>query len=304
MALQKEIWSNDIIELLFPSNEFADKAVNADQFVIGGAVVHKPVAGAAATIKKNLTSFPQVAVQRTDSELTYALDTYYTVPHFVKNIDKYELSYDKRMSVVGQDIKQLVSTVHKGLAYNWAPLVANTILTDGADSGADLIDATATGTRKMFTKTAFKTIAKNMDKADLYGRRYACLTAAHYHQFFESLSDAEKADVGRVADIAKGVVGEYMGITIMRRSSMLRYRGADGAYVAVDESADAFAAAVSDRAASLFWDDMSVERARGDVEVFDDTANPLYYGDVYSANARVGGKIIRTAGVWAVVEAI
>lgn len=304
MAITKEIWSQDIVELLFPSNEFANYAVNADQFVLAGTVVHKPVAGAASTVTKNLSSFPQTATQRTDSELTYALDTYYALPRVIKNIDAYELSYDKRMSVVGGDVKNLVSTVHKGMLYNWAPAVAKTILTSGADSAEDLIDTTATGTRKLFTKTEFKKVAKNLNKNDLVGMNYGCLTAAHYHQFFESLSDAEKTNFGKVADLAKGIVGEYMGIKILMRSSVLRYRGTDGAMVPVDETAEAFAATAADRAASLFWNEQSVERALGTVETFDDPGNPLYYGDVWSANVRAGGKIIRTAGVWAVVEAI
>jgi hypothetical protein len=304
MAVTREVWQTDIVELLFPNNEFANYAVNADQYVIAGAVVHKPTAGAAATVKKNLTVFPQAATQRADNELTYALDTYYSLPRLIKNIDSYELSYDKRMSVVGQDVKNLVDRCHKGLLYDWAPAVAKTILTTGGDTAEDLIDSTATGTRKVFTKTEFKKAAKKLDLSNLVGRKYACLTALHYHQFFESLSDAEKTNFNAAADLKNGIVGMYMGVMILMRSNVLRYRGTDEAMVPVDETADDFAAAAGDRAASLFWNDMSVERARGDVEVFDDQKNPLYYGDVYSANARVKGKIIRAEGVWAVVEAI
>jgi hypothetical protein len=61
---------------------------------------------------------------------------------------------------------------------------ANVIETVGADSGADLIDTTATGTRKIFTKDAFKTIAKKLANTNLRGRITAALTANHYHQFF------------------------------------------------------------------------------------------------------------------------
>ncbi|MBN8668765.1 MAG: hypothetical protein J0M30_14805 [Chitinophagales bacterium] len=303
MAITKEIWQKDIVDNLFPDNSFARHARNADNFVKGGAVVHIPVAGASTAVTKNLGVFPQVAAQRNDTDITYALDTYYILPMLIKNIDQYELEYDKRMSVTGEMIKTLVSVVNKGLLYRWGPAAAQTILTTGALSGADLIDGTATGQRRLFTKTEFKNAAKAMDKKNLVGTRYALLTAAHYHQFFESLSDAEKADVGRVADLKTGVVGKYMNYNIMMRSAALRYRGADGAYVPIDETDAAFAANAADRAASLFWDDSCVERAMGDVDVFDDPGNPLYYGDVYSANLRVGGRIVRTDGVIAAVEA-
>lgn len=107
MALQKEIWKNDIVTQLFRNNEFSKFAVNADGFVLNGAVVHIPVSGNPTSIKKNLNSFPQAATERADSEVTYPLDTFYAIPRRIAQIDKYELSYDKRMSVVGEDIKKL-----------------------------------------------------------------------------------------------------------------------------------------------------------------------------------------------------
>lgn len=304
MALQKEIWRNDIVANLYKDNQFAQYAINADTFVLGGAVVHIPVAGAATGIGKNLNVFPQVATERADTELTYPLDTFYALPRRIAQIDKYELSYDKRMSVVGEDIKKLCQVACDSILFNWGPLVANTILTTGADSGADLIDATATGTRKMFNKAEVKRIVKLWAKANVTGSMYAELTPAHYYQLIESLSEQERTDVGRVMDMKTGVIGQYMGVKLMMRSTVLRYRGADGAYVKVDENATGFVAATTDRAASLFWVDTAVERALGDVEVFDNPGQALYYGDVFSAMVRMGGRIRRTPGVYAVVEAI
>ncbi|MFT3750959.1 MAG: hypothetical protein QM768_21780 [Agriterribacter sp.] len=303
MALQKEIWRNDIVGNLFKNNEFSQFAVNADTFVLGGTVVHIPVAGSASSVKKNLASFPQVATERADSELTYPLDTLYSLPRRIAQIDKYELSYDKRMSVVGEDVRNLTEKANNSLLFRWGPVVAQTILTTGALSANDLIDGTATGNRRAFDKAEIKRVAKMFNRGDLPGRPIALLTAAHYHQFFESLSDAEKTNFGRIADLAKGIVGEYMGVKIMMRSSVLRYRGADGAYVKIDEGDDAFAANAADRAASLVWTEGSVERALGDVEVFDNQAQALYYGDIFSAMLRIGGRIRRTAGVIAIVEA-
>lgn len=304
MALQKEIWQNDIVENLFKDNAFATRAYNGDQYVLAGKVVHIPVAGTAATIKKNLTSFPQTAVNRTDSEITYALDNYYALPRQIQDMEKYELSYDKRQSVVGEDQQQLIQTAMEGLLYRWAPAAANIIETAGDVSALDLIDGTATGTRKVFTKDAFKTIAKRFANTNLIGRRNALLTANHYHQLFESFSEGEKTNFNSFADAANGIVGRYMGIDILMRSSVLRYRKVSSMWTVVDVQDDAFAAAAGDSAVSLFWVDSCVERAVGDVKVFDDNGNPLYYGDVFSAYMRLGGRIRRTVGVYGVVEAI
>lgn len=305
MPLQKEIWQNDILGNLFKDNAFAQQGTyNADQFVLSGKVVHIPVAGAPAVIAKNLTSFPQTAVKRADSELVYSLDTLYALPRQIERIEQYELSYDKRQSVVGEDTSALIQNAMDSLLYRWAPAAANVIETSGADSNADLL-ASATGTRKLFTKVVFGTIVKKLSNANLGNmRKIAVLTANHYYQLLESFTDAEKTDFGRVVDLSTGRIGTYLGVEVYMRSTVLRYRKVSSVWTVVDEQDAGFVAGAGDSAASLFWADNCVERAVGDVHVFDDTNNPLYYGDVFSAQLRIGGRIRRTVGVHAVVEAI
>lgn len=303
MAITREIWTKDIIDNLFKDNEWAKRAFNADMYVLLGKVVHIPVAGSPSSVKKNVTVFPVTAVKRTDTDITYAIDTFYSTPRHIENIEKYELEYDKRQSCLGEDQSALIQSAMDSLLYRWAPAVANCILTDGADQ-APTIDAVATGTRKKFTKTAFATVKKKFDKDNILNSgRVALLTADHYNDFFASLSDPEKTDVGRVADLATGKVGRYMGFDIYMRSSVLRYRGADNALAAVDEQDDAFAANIADRAASLFYQESCVERARGAVEIFENPRQAEYYGDIYSMEVRLGGRQRRAKGVYAVVEA-
>ena len=136
------------------------------------------------------------------------------------------------------------------------------------------------------------------------GKVTALLTVPHYHQFIESLSEGEKTNFGAVADLKNGIVGTYYGVSVIFRSSVLRYRKVSSVWTVVDEQADDFTAATGDSAASLFYSDVAVERAVGDVVVFDDSGNPLYYGDVFSQYMRIGGRIRRIDGVYAVVDAI
>lgn len=304
MGLNVEIWKSDIIGNLYKDNSFALRSFNADQYVLSGQVVHIPAAGTNATVKKNLTTFPQVAVNRTDSDITYAIDTFYSLPRQIQDIEKIELSYDKRQSVMGDDQAALREAAMENLLLKWAPGASYVTETTGSATSEDLIDSTATGSRKVFTKSEFKKIAKKVANTNISGRRTTLLTANHYHQFFESLSDAEKTNFNNVANLATGVVGMYMGWEVMMRSSVLRYRKVAGVWVAIDTLADDFVAGVEDSAASLFWVDNCVERALGDVKVFEDNSNPLYYGDVFSQMLRLGGRKRRDAGVHAVVEAI
>jgi hypothetical protein len=302
MAVTREIWCKDIVDNLYKNNEFALRAFSADTYVLLGKVVHIAVAGAPSVVKKNVTEFPQTAVKRTDSEITYAIDTFYSLPRQIERIEQYELEYDKRQSVLGEDQAALIQTSMDSLLFRWAPLKANCILTAGAAVAATL--AGATGNRKGCTKAAIAAIKLKMDRANIPAQgRVAVLTADMYNQFLESLGDAERTDFGRVADLANGIVGRYLGFDFLMRSSVLRYRGADLAnLVVVDEQADDYAATVDDRAASLVYHQSCVERARGSVEFFDGSNRPEYYGDIYSMLLRLGGRIRRAAGVWAVVE--
>jgi hypothetical protein len=303
MAITREIWTQDIIDNLFKNNDWAARAFNADMYVLLGKVVHIPVAGAPSAIKKNVTVFPVNAVKRTDTDITYAIDTFYSTPRHIENIEKYELSYDKRQSALGEDQSALIQAAMDSLLYRWAPLVANTVLTDGADTAATL--SGAAGNRKSFTKTAFAAIKLKMDAANIDSNGRLCiLTAHHYNQFLASLSDPERVDVGRVADLKTGIVGQYLGFQIYMRSEVLRYRGADNVIAVVDEQDDAYVADVDDRAASLFYQEKCVERAKGSVEIFDNPSRAEYYGDIYSMEVRLGGRQRRTAGVYAVVEAL
>lgn len=306
MALNKEIWTADIIENLYKDNSFAQRCVNRDEHVLAGTVVHTPVAGNPAGVKKNLSSFPATATTRADQDGTYALDAIYSLPRRIPNLDKYELSYDKRQSVIGEDTQNLIQKAHDNLLYRWSPTGATAtpqiIELSGADSGEDLLTG-ATGLRSTFTKADLKKAVKAMAKNEFGAfRKVALLTAAHYHQLFDSLSDAEKHMFNNVADAKEGVIARYMGVDIMMRTSVGIYEKAGAVFNAADTLDDAFAPKTGHLSASLIWAENAVERALGTVDVFDNPGEALYYGDVFSAMMYFGGRIRRAKGVFALVE--
>lgn len=310
MAVQKEIWENDIIVNLFKNNDFAKRAYNADQFVIGGKIVHIPVAGAPDASQKNVTVFPINAVKRADDEVLYPLDTFYQIPKFVEKVEQYELSYDKRQSIMGEQQSQLIQDCMEGLLYRWSlqgknmDTPINYVLTTGAATATDVLTGAA-GSRKTFDKTVFGAIKKAFDNANISPTgRVALLTANHYQQFIDSLSDAAQTNFYRFADMQKGVIGQFLGFDVLMRSSVQRWRRTAGVWASVDIQAAGFAPGADDSAASLFYYDQYVERARGDVNVFDSANRPEYYGDVFSMNMRLGGRVRKAVGVTAVVEDI
>ena len=314
MAVTVEIWQRDIIENLFKNNEFAQHAVSGDQYVLNGKVVHIPVAGAPSKSLKNATNLPITAVKRADTDILYGLDNFYQAPKYVENVEQYELSYQKRQSIMGEQQSQLIQDAMEGLLYNWAwatpaaigTTPINSIKTTGAATGTSLVSG-ATGQRKIMTKDVFSTIKASMDKANIPPNgRFALLTADHYQQLIDGFSDAALTNFYRLADATKGYVGSYLGFTILMRSSVQRWRfnAGSGIFTPVDEMADGFAGDPNDSAASIFWQESCVERARGDVNVFDNPGRAEYYGDVFSMNMRLGGRVRRAAGVWSVIEDI
>jgi hypothetical protein len=305
MGLQVEIWQNDILDNLFKGNEFATRCKNRDSDVLAGAVVHTQDAGVATAVKKNITIFPQAVTERVDSTGTYAIDTYYALPRRIANLDTYELSYEKRQSVVGEDTSKLIEEAMDGLLYRWAPTLASNILvTTGASTADDILEG-ATGTRKLFNKAEFQKAVKKIKNTNNKGKLTALLTTNHYYQLLESFSEGEKTAFHNVANLSEGVIGRYYGVDVIMRSTVNRYRKVASVWTPLDISADSgFVAGAGDSAASMIYEEMSVERAVGSIDVFDNQGRAEYYGDIYSAMLRFGGRKRRVSGVYAIVEEI
>lgn len=298
MAVQKEIWVQHIIGNLFKNNDFLNDCFNADQYVLAGKVVHIPQAAAAPSVEKNRSSLPATVVKRADTDITYALDEFTTDPILIPNADNYELSYDKRESVLAESEAALRQCFADWMLYNWAPTVAGSrVRTTGADIAVHTTDAT--GERKKIVTADFKAVQKKFDKWNIpMEDRFALLDADMYDQLLDSFSETTYRDFSKVVDPAKGIVGELYGFKVRKRSSVLVYDSA----LAPKDPDDAGAA--TDFAAALFWQKNAVERALGMVDFYESLKNPLYYGDIYSALVRMGGRIRRTAseGVVALIQ--
>jgi hypothetical protein len=279
MAVQKELWQPLIIEALFKANPFLNMAKNADDYVLNGKIVHIPQSGGPADVERNRSVTPAVAVKRTDTDITYPLDEYTTDPVHIPHADTVELSYDKRASVVRENTAQLVEVVADNCIYNWAAnAIANSKLpTTGTDDGAGkkkLIEADILAAQFYLNKL-------NIPKQG----RYMMLTS---EMIRDLMTDNNlKYAFQQVVNLPDGVIGRLYGFDILERSSVLRVTSGD--VPKLPEAADAG----GDKSCGLFWQRDMVERAMGDVTMFDDYANPLYYGDLYSFLMRFGGRTVR-----------
>lgn len=301
MAVNKEIWIEDIVGNLFKTNPHLKFAFNADAFVLQGKVVHIPNAGAKPAVKRNRENFPATVVLRQDSDITFVMDEYTTDPVKIENADKYELSYDKRRSVIGDQSDALSELVGDWFLRYWSPSLAAQIKRTTGDAEAAHLPS-ATGNRKKITVIDVKRMQKEFNKQNIpNGNRYAMLDADMYDQFTDDLSISQEREFSKALNEETGVVGKLFGFTFLEpRSTALRYDNT-GTPVALDPDADAN---TTDNAAALFWHKELVIRAMGTKEFFDNEGDPEHYGDIYSALLRSGGRIKREdgKGVFALVQ--
>ncbi len=301
-----EVFANYIVEKLRKVNPFVGFAVEESAFVLGGAVVHIPQAGSSPEVVKNRSTFPATAVMREDSFVDYALGVFSTTPTHVTWHEENEISYDKTDSVLNDHVATLIEAVGDDLLYSWVAGLkngaaetipaANIIKTTGAAVAAT--EEGQTGSRKAFTAADLAAAQTRMNKMSVpKGDRYALLESYQYEQLLDSLSSNQMAAFQQTADLASGIVGKLYGFNIMERSTVLAFNGNVPVAPGTAYTADTCVAA-------LCWQKESVAVAKGEIKPFQNTDDPQYYGDIFSAAVKAGGRCRRAdwAGVIAIVS--
>jgi hypothetical protein len=274
--------------------------MNADQFVLAGKVVHIPQAGAKVGSKRNRdTSGAASVTLRSDSDITFALDEYTSDPIKIQNAEKYELSYDKRESVLGESKDSILELVGDWMLRQWCPTnAANIVRTTGAAVAAHV----GTGSRKAITVKDVKNLRRLMNKAGIpKTERYIQMDADMYEQFTDELSITQEREFSKALNEKEGVVGKLFTFTFLDERADVAVYTNDATPIPKDPDA---VEASTDNAAAIAWQKNSVIRALGTHEFFENEGDPQHYGDIYSALLRAGGRIKREdgKGVYAIVQ--
>jgi hypothetical protein len=294
--IQKEIWADTLVRLLFKDNSFITKSFNEDKYVMQGKVVHIPRATGSVEVVKNRTSLPAAAVERTREDVTYALDEYTSTPTVIPNADKVELSFDAIAEALYEHDQSLQEQLGDEFCYLWRPTAGSRILrTLGSAVGPV---GSQTGNRKIFTKESLQRAKFLMNKANIAKEGRFALLPSEFMDQLQNDPELKSRDNSMELDMKNGVVTRLYGFDIMERSDVLTYNTAT---TPVAKLPDAVGAS-TDNLGALIWQKDCVTRAKGDVMMFDSTNNPLYYGDLYSALVRAGGRVRRDAGVLSIVQ--
>ena len=303
MAIQTEVWARDIADALFPMNTFMAQSISDDQWV-NNKTVHLPQSGVLPVVQRNRSSYPATASVRVDTDATYTLDEFTSDPTHIADIEQIETSYDKRQSVLRDHIEEIQKRCANWMQYHWSPTTAANILrTTGGDRVAQVTGAT--GNRKKLTIDDLILAKAALDDMDVPAEgRYILIPAFQYNDLIlDNKTTLLSMDISGEARMQKGILSMIMGFTIVQRGkkNVLSY-GNEATPVPrpPDDATD-----IAANAATLCWHSNFVRRAKGEVKVYENQDDALYYGSVFSAMARAGGRKRYTdaTGVIAIVEA-
>lgn len=302
MAIQVEIWQNHIEEELFKDNSFLRLSHSADEHLINSKAVHIPQSGGAGGVTKNRSSFPATIRTRTDNDVIYLIDEYTSDPVKIPHADTKELSYDKRQSVLGEDIDKLNEVVAENMLLNWvtspaygtysAATIPSTSILATTGSNVPATAPSATGVRKALTLSdlqAARTFLKNQ-KRWKEGKMYGMITPAQEAELFpaDSIITATYMQSVTEAERREGVMYKCQGFKLMVRNTIFRTQ-ANKTLISYGASGS-----TTDCEAAYFWYKEAVEFAFGGVEMFEDLKNPTHYADIYSFLVRAGGRARRS----------
>ena len=299
MALEIEVWNETIQEKLLQDNSFLTQVadVSSDN-IINGTIVHLPQAGDPSGVVKNRTVFPAPVARRTDGEVLYKIDEYTTNPIWIKDAETKELSYDKRRSLLDQDVANLSEEVAEGMLTNFivSPVGTNTTLpissileTSGAAVASGLTGST--GNRKAYSLGDLQKLRNFLIKQKAWneGVMNVLLTPDAATQMFPAESAITATYMAAVSEAERrsGVMYKAQGFNIFVRSAVYT--------LAADKNFKAYGSVVSatDCEGIFGWNKNMVEKAIGTTEAFEDLKNPTYYGDIYSFLVRIGGRARR-----------
>ena len=300
MALNKEIWLQTIEEQLFKNDEFLNVVGLDHSAYVNNITVHIPQAGSNPTVSKNLNVFPAPVSSRTDADLTYNIDLYYSQPIRVGVDETQYLSYDKRMSVLSSHLKKMRNVIGNNTLYQWGGGVpsASIIRTSGT-AVATALAPSATGTRKVATLSDFYNAnnildAQNLNPSD---NRYAIIPSSMYWQLINDSNITKSLEWGSSPVAPSGKVPMIAGITLLKRSTVNVWDNTGTPVIkAVDGEGTPSSPATSDNLGILIVSESYVSKAVGNIDVYTDNKNPLYYGDIMSVVVAQGASKMRTNG--------
>lgn len=298
-ALDKQLWISTIQAQLYKNDEFLNTVGQDHSGYVNNITVNVPQAGTNPTVSKNLNVFPAPVGSRTDSNLTYNIDLYYSQPIRIGIDETQYISYDKRASVLDAHLKKMRNVIGNNTLYKWAPTASATaqVLTSGSAVGTALAPG-ATGTRNAATYSDFTKCASILDQQNLGpDERYAIIPAAMYWQLTTDTNISKYLEYGASPVVPSGKIPMLAGFKLIMRSSVVVYDNTGTRVIkTIGDDGEPSSTATTDNLGALFISSSYVAKAFGSIDVFTQNNDPKYYGDIISTVVAQGATKLRTGG--------
>jgi hypothetical protein len=307
MALIKEIWVSDVQEALNRNADFLPYSVDHSAYIAFGTV-HVPQSGSNPTVVKNPATFPLSINERTDTDRTYSLNQFALEPVLITNLDELQISYDKRQSVLGQQISTLTQRIGDEVAISWSATGASNIVGTTGSAVATSLAPGATGTRKAVTLADIASLANKLDKDNVPRQNRKLLMSTDMFWELFQISDVIRASYNGFQNqpnvLQNGIVAMLYGFEIMMRPVVSVYANS----TTVPKAFGA-ATATTDNLACIAFHSTTVARALGSMTpLYDSGSNgngkPEYLGSIFNMEVMLGSAILRAdmKGVAALVQ--
>ncbi len=253
MALNKEIWVNDIQEMLLPDNSFLTKGTDYSVFA-DAHTIHIPVEAGLVNVEVDRDTLPGTVTTTTEQCKEIDMHHFTTDPVRIYRPEDVELSYDKRRLVT----EKIAKSINDKIADYALGLLRHC---NGSNEIYRAPDAPSV--RRNLHEMAYFFDHNNYPEQD----RYVLMAADAYAELLDELSEVQTSAFLACADMKAGVVGQIYGLNIMKRS-------------VIDSD---------DTTVMLAWHKSQYSFALGPVEVYSQENAPEYYGTILSASVRFGG---------------
>lgn len=267
--LTKEIWLADLMEKFYPKTSFLSAASNMDQFVENDKI-NLAEAGVDPDVLINNTSYPVAFAERTDTPYELVLDVYDTEGTVLRNAERIELAYDKRMSVLNGHKNALLQKLAQKAAHAYAP--------DETGDTTPVLATTGDSTSGAIMPLRFADIIdlKSLyDDMDAPEDRVLVLNPRHEN-------DLIKQDLELMKAIYSGTVDKLFGFKLYVYSKTPRFNRSTGKKVAFG----AAAAPTTDTISSFAFVGSEVMKCQGTFKMFERLNDPEQKGDIINFQMR------------------
>jgi hypothetical protein len=282
MALQNEIWVQDIQKVLFQSDlSWLEFGTNHDSYAgqalaSGYRTVNIPQATsfAAGTNVDYSSTLPRTVAKRTDSILSYTINIFDTGVIAYQYSDALQVSYDLRASIITQQIEEMAQKIGTEILAKWAV----DSLTASSDRSVATSGVTAslwnesgqTGVRKQVSITDIQRLSRILDLDNMpQSDRYLIMPSSLYIQLFQL--DEVKNSIAfygfqRGNTLPEKSLPQLFGFSVIMRPTVLAY-----ASTGAIKSSDAYGLytlAATDNIAALAFHKSAVAKANGGIQAY------------------------------------